>query len=309
MYLLFRWDFGDGEVTDWLGRRDTQVFHTYALAGTFHVVLTVMDTDGEWSSIAHTISVVNTPPGASIVRPWPSAEVLEDTSVKFYGTGTDTPDDQDDLSYVWVIDGVTYAGDRVEHTFTGSGTFDCVFRVTDPDGATGSVTVEVTIANVVPEANLELDRTTVEVNESLAYVVQLYDTPSDMSDLVISWDFGDGSTSHEVSGTHSYTSAGAYLVRVTVEDDDGEEATATITVTVNDPPKAPVDPTDDGPSASDGRSTDYYMIAGILAAIFVAVMAVVIYMLRKDMTDDGEELKEDASEETSSDAPEDEVRD
>jgi PKD repeat protein/dienelactone hydrolase len=282
VFLVFMWDFGDGEATDWLGHRDTQVSHRYVLAGTFQVVLTVMDTDGAFSSVSHTISVLNTPPEATILRPGPSAEVQEDTQVKFAGTGTDTPDDQDGLTYEWLIDGVTYSGDKAEHTFTGSGTYSCKFSVTDPGGATVSVTVEVTVANMAPEATLELDLTTVEVNGSVAFMVLLYDTPSDIEDLLISWDFGDESTSSEIFGTHSYTSAGTYLVRVTVEDDDGEVATSSITVTVTDPPKPPVDPNDDGPSGDTSDDPLWpYVLAGIIVAVAVIGVLVMFVMPRK----------------------------
>ena len=40
------------------------------------------------------------------------------------------------------------------------------------------------------------------------------------------WDFGDGSTSSEQNGTHTYREPGTYLARVTVTDSDGATSTA-----------------------------------------------------------------------------------
>jgi len=301
--LRFMWDFGDGDATDWLGRRDTQMFHTYSRGGVYEVVLSVIDTDGATATSSSRITIVNDPPEATIVRPWPSASVFEDAVVKFDGKGSDTPGDQDGLTYEWVIDGVTYVGDRAEHTFTKAGVYEAEFRVTDADGAIGSLTVEVTVENVAPEAIIDANRTAVGTGGSVSFSVDILDTLSDMDDHYVVWDFGDGGTSYDIMAAHVFGTNGTYRVRVTVEDDDGDEVTATITVLVTDPPKAPVDPTDDGPSASDGRDIGFYIIAGILVAMFVAVMAVVLYLLRKDMTGDGEEDLEDAQTGPSPDAP------
>ena len=52
------------------------------------------------------------------------------------------------------------------------------------------------------------------------------------------WDFGDGTTSREISPLHTYTARGAYTVRLTLTDDTGATQTGTITVTVTERPIA-----------------------------------------------------------------------
>ncbi|HMC68157.1 MAG TPA: PKD domain-containing protein, partial [Mycobacteriales bacterium] len=64
---------------------------------------------------------------------------------------------------------------------------------------------------------------------------------SSSSDAVASiasyaWDFGDGATAQGPSPSHTYATAGTYLVRLTVTDSLGRVDTATGTVTVTDEP-------------------------------------------------------------------------
>ncbi len=285
VYLTFMWSFGDGLTTDWLGRRDTRVTHVYGTAGTFLIMLTVKDTDGATATDTHSITVVNTPPEGTIVRPWPSAGVLEDTRVVFLGEGTDTPDDQDGLSYMWVIEGAMYTGDRVEHTFTKSGVYEAVFHVTDPDGATVHLSVTVTVENVVPEATVASNATRVEVGDAVHFSLTIYDTASDAGTHVVKWDFGDGGTGEGVETDHIFQSNGTYRVFVTVEDDDGDTAVASVSLTVTDPPAGPVEPTDgNGPSTTDGDGMSYLAIAAVIVVILVAVLLVVFFLKGKEMT-------------------------
>ena len=296
--LRFMWDFGDGETTDWLGRRDTEVFHTYTVGGVIEVTLTVRDSDWAIHFTTSTITIANPPPEAMIVRPWPSATVDEDTTVRFKGTGTDTPGDQPGLTYEWVIDGIDYDSSEAEHTFTQAGVFDCEFRVMDTEGASATLTVEVTVENVVPEVTIDIDQHGNLADGTIGYKAFIIDSKSDMDDHFISWDFGNGGTSYTANGTYVYPSNGSYRVTVTVEDDDGGTATSSVTITVTYPPQEPVDPGDgDGPSASDGMDGTYLLIGGIIAVLVIVVLIVVFYLMRKDMTvDEGEELPEETME-------------
>lgn len=56
------------------------------------------------------------------------------------------------------------------------------------------------------------------------------------------WDFGDGATGDGANVNHTYVSAGAYNVTLTVTDDDGATGTAMTSVLVNAPPVAAIFP-------------------------------------------------------------------
>ncbi len=58
---------------------------------------------------------------------------------------------------------------------------------------------------------------------------------ADGSIVAWSWDFGDGAVSTDAAPSHQYEEVGSYVVIVTVRDDDGAEAMATLPLTVVDP--------------------------------------------------------------------------
>jgi PKD repeat protein len=52
------------------------------------------------------------------------------------------------------------------------------------------------------------------------------------------WSFGDGGTSSLADPAHTYAAAGAYTATLTATDNDGLTDSASIAITVNDPPPA-----------------------------------------------------------------------
>ena|GEM_PF-280925 len=61
---------------------------------------------------------------------------------------------------------------------------------------------------------------------------------SDIDGTIVSynWDFGDGTTSTLANPSHTYTAAGDYTARLTVTDNGGATATATVSIRVTAPP-------------------------------------------------------------------------
>lgn len=66
-------------------------------------------------------------------------------------------------------------------------------------------------------------------------------TDQDGTIVSYSWDFGDGAASSLQNPSHTFTSAGNFTARLTVSDNDGATATASVQITVaapNQPPSA-----------------------------------------------------------------------
>ncbi|KQU67656.1 hypothetical protein ASC58_14135 [Phycicoccus sp. Root101] len=249
----YSWNWGDA-TPDGVGATAT---HTYAAAGTYSVILTVVDDRGgsSTSSQAVTVSVrPNDPPVASFTH----SEVFLQTSVD--GGGSNDPDGTI-ASYTWnwgdgTPDG---SGATASHAYAAAGTFTVALTVTDDKGTASTRTASVTVAaNVAPTASFT-DR---EVFLALSVDGTASSDP-DGSVLSYAWNWGDGTGGGTgSSATHSYSTAGTYPVTLTVTDDQGGTATITRSVTVqaapNQAPVAALTHTENGltTSVSGTGSTD-----------------------------------------------------
>jgi len=276
--LTFRWDFGDGESTEWLAWKNADLTHFYSSSGEFTVTLEVKDDDDDVSTITVDIVVLNTKPVATVIKPWPSTTVNEDAPVPFVGRGADTPSDEQFLTYQWMVDDATHPGQEYTHTFTEEGNYIVTFIVTDPEGATASLEVTVTVVNVAPELEAQLGPLTVEEGDELTFTATGIDTASDQEGLIFSWDMGDGTVIDEATGVHAFQSFGDYTVKVTVTDDDGAEDTTSFTVVVLEPVVIDPPPSDqNGDDDTQDDSTSWLLYGG-LAALAVIVLVVVLWM-------------------------------
>ncbi|MBQ2295414.1 MAG: PKD domain-containing protein, partial [Spirochaetales bacterium] len=95
---------------------------------------------------------------------------------------------------------------------------------------TAKITVTTTNANKAPVANAGKDKTGMET------VALTFDASQSTDNGTIksyAWDFGDGIKSTEKTTTHTYSTAGTYIVTLTVTDEEGLSGTTTIKVTIN----------------------------------------------------------------------------
>ncbi len=136
------WSFGDGGTSNLQNPT-----HTYEVAGTFDVILSIETTDGCFASVTHSVDI-NPLPTANFAHTGPSC--LNDT-VYFSNLSSST----NGLIETWVWD----FGDgneitinapdnpNVEHMYTNEGTFDVVLTVTDAEGCENNVTKQVVIVS------------------------------------------------------------------------------------------------------------------------------------------------------------------
>lgn len=124
---------------------------------------------------------------------------------------------------------ITHTGGAGTVVDNGDGTFD--WSHTSPDDGSGSVTVQASdgehppvtqtftwdAANVAPAVTATVERAgacTVDLDASL-----VDPGSADTHTTVVDW--GDGTLSAALQGSHTYSSAGTYTIDVTVTDDDG----------------------------------------------------------------------------------------
>jgi PKD repeat protein len=237
------WDFGDGSTS--IERSPT---HLFTSAGTFTVTLMVTDARGASSTPRRENITVR--PGAGegpgIPPPptggdnAPRADFRADPasgtaplSVHFTNRSSDL--DGDVLESSWDFgDGFTSSDANPTHLYTTAGEFTVTLTVTDPAGLASepkheSITVRPGAStpddgppageNRPPRADFRADPMSGPAPLAVHFSNRSADPDGDF--MVSTWDFGDGTISNEPSPTHTYTSAGDYLVTLEVSDGRG----------------------------------------------------------------------------------------
>ncbi|MET0684927.1 MAG: PKD domain-containing protein, partial [Solirubrobacteraceae bacterium] len=228
--LVYRWEFGDGEVA-----YGAEAEHTYAEPGTYTATVTVTDPAGGSDSAEIEIQVAepqgNRPPtvqaGAAPSSGKAPLEVLL--------TAQASDPDGDAVTYRWEFgDGSVANGRRARHTYTSVGTYSAKVTVSDGE-ATASATVQIVVGNPAgnqaPTVQAAADPSgggTAPVR--IGFTAAGVDPDGDQ--LSYAWNFGDGGTAGGPKVSHVFTTPGAHVVTVTVKDPSGASATAQVTVQV-----------------------------------------------------------------------------
>ena len=151
----YAWDFGDGTPTCMplalhpVCGTGVTVSHTFSVAGTYNVTLTVKDSVGatDTTSDAVTVGVVSTDPTASFT--FSPSKTTTGVVITFNGSASSAVGSRTIVSYIWdfgdTTPAVTKATPTETHSFTTEGTFTVTLTVTDSEGDTGQTTVEVVI--------------------------------------------------------------------------------------------------------------------------------------------------------------------
>jgi PKD repeat protein len=243
----YNFDFGDGTVTG--PQASPFSAHTYALAGTYTVKVTVKDTAGLSSSATTQVTVdpTDAPPAAALSLSPSSGTAPLAVSADASGStdGDDTPIDTYEFDFG---DGTVVgpqASATADHTYGDPGSYTVKVTVTDTAGLSSIATSQVTVNTPVdapPAATV-----TVAPGSGTAPLTVAADasgsTDTDQTPIEsYNFDFGDGTvTGPQPSPTanHTYPSAGTYTVKVTVKDTAGLSSVATTQVTVTPPDLPP----------------------------------------------------------------------
>jgi PKD repeat protein len=215
----YDWDFGDGTGTGPMPE------NAYGAGGIYNVTLQVTDDDDLTVSGSSTalIGDLSLPPTADANGPYRGRV---GAAVTFDGTASDDPDGTI-ARYDWDFgDGDTApdGGPTPSHGYVEDGRYLVKLTVTDDSGETGTDTTVATIGfgNLPPQADAG-DSVEGRVWRGLTFD----GTASRDRDGIITdyaWDFGDGTRGTGPTPTHVYDAPGAYLVALTVTDDDDAEA-------------------------------------------------------------------------------------
>jgi PKD repeat protein len=217
-----------GKIVDWAFQAD----------GEYQVALRV--DDGVFTGIAViTVTVLDGAPEAIIDTSVPLA-IIEDEVLVLEGRFTSQIDEV--ILQEWDFgDGNKATGASVSHSWARKGVYNVTYTVLDSDGSEGVQHFEIVILNKEPKAGITVESMEVLKGESVFLDgSSTNETPTDMSFLNFSWDFGDGTTGAGAQVSHVYTASGTYKVSLTVTDDDGASNWTTVDLTIiNRPPTIP----------------------------------------------------------------------
>lgn len=247
--VSYLWDFQDGSPTF----STANPSHTFTVAGTYDVELTVEDAAGLTDTT--TISIVaNTPGNVAPVAIASATPLSGNAPLLVNFTGDNSTDDAGVVSYLWDFqDGTpTSSTANPSHTFTVAGTYDVQLTVEDVVGLSDTTTISITVTtSTTNDAPVAVASAT---PMSGAVPLQVDFTGDNSTDdfAVVSylWDFKDGSaTVTDANPSHTFTTPGIYLVELTVEDDAALTNMTTITIVVgtsnNEAPVALINATPD----------------------------------------------------------------
>jgi PKD repeat protein len=198
--ISWNWDFGDG-TTSIL----QNPLHTYSAPGLYWACLTIVATtfNGQCtSSMCDTIYVAN-----SACSAWYTF-MVSGSNVTFTGNATGTAP----ISYLWTFgDGTTSTMQNPVHTYSSPGTYNACLIIADAAGCNAMYCNNVTLQGTGCQANFSWS------NIPPSTVVSFTDL-SISTGLITNWfwNFGDGTTSNQQNPVHTYNSAGAYTVCLTI---------------------------------------------------------------------------------------------
>ena len=147
----------DGTITSYVwsfGGTSVTANNTFASAGTYPVSLTVTDNNGATNTSTQNISVTAAPVNIAPTASFTSS--CTDLACSFDGSGS-SDSDGTIASYSWSIGGT---GISASKTYASAGSYSITLTVTDNNGATGSITNNVTVS-APPASNVLTNGVTV----------------------------------------------------------------------------------------------------------------------------------------------------
>ncbi len=229
----YEWDLNnDGQYDDATGVNPS---YSCSTAGSHTVGLKVTDDHNATDADSTTVNV-NSPPTADFTYS-PTSPTTQD-SIQFTDQSSD-PDGTVD-SWDWDFgDGNTSTTQNPTHQYGSDGTYTVTLTVTDENGATDSISKDVTVVNVSPSADAN-GPYSCNIGEDIT----LDGSGSSDSDGTITsyeWDYDDEGQYDSATGvnpTYNCTTPGTHTIGLKVTDNDGATDTDSTTVDVNSPPTA-----------------------------------------------------------------------
>ena len=241
--LTYRWSFvsSTGPAVTLSSTTSATPSFTTADDGLYTLLLTVTDSQGASGSDTVVVRVNNVAPQLSLDTS--DGQINEGSFFNATGSFTDPGAD----SFSATVDYGDGSGVRslpltnraftLRHQYPDNGLFQARVVITDDNGGQGTFTVPVLVLNVAPVFVNVPTGFEVSEGERLPGSFTFFDPGMDAWQVWV--EFGNGDIayrlpwSQELAFDYGYPLAGTYTITITLRDDEGAEATATIPVVVH----------------------------------------------------------------------------
>jgi hypothetical protein len=264
------WTFGDGTNGSGL-----VVSHAYATTGSFPVLVGVSDATNFTAGWEITYWVNGSaleigPVTATAREAWPGLSV---------GFAVNVTEGVTPYNLTWTFgDGGIAYGPAPTHIFASMGTATVNVTVRDAAGASLQGTLSLPVAGAALSAGTPTVSGTLVVGSAAHFNVT---ATGGISPYNLTWTFGDGTTGYGPAPGHVYAKSGSYVVDVTVRDQYGLEANASVTVTVL-PASAPPSPGPGTSSSPFGIPWWAWVVVG--AVVVVGIGSGILYLRKRPAT-------------------------
>ena len=253
MAVSLKWDFGDG-ATETTDSTQAQIKHTYQNPGVYLITLTATTSDNRFTKINPGNIIVG--PNKNVVGQITKLEGDEkgiagnaNAMVKLSAKGSYDPlDSALPLKYKWSWSALTYdvsgnlkdvseeinssiiSGNDQEtfdFTFTNPGQYTPVLEIEKSDGNKSKFLGETyTISqdqSPVAIAKITSEQTSGKAGLEVAFDgSESYDPKANGGIKILTWDFGDGEKSNEISPKHIYSKEGTFTPTLVVADNENK---------------------------------------------------------------------------------------
>lgn len=216
---LGTWEFGDGNFGG-----GTSPSHLYSAAGCYYVTVngTVPEQGGPGDCPVSASTSVCVPIASDFDFAYLGCDSVAFTQNATYIVGPGNAIS----SYFWNFGFTTSTAINPTIVFPGPGSYPVTLTVTNGNNCVATSLVQNVVINSVGTPVISVVPTPVCVPDPSAFSAPAAGA------VTWFWDFDDGATFTGPNPSHAYTSGGTYNVSVTVQDDQGCEASAVLPITV-----------------------------------------------------------------------------
>ena len=216
--ITYTWNFGDGASGS-----GASVQHTYPAVGEYQAVVTATNGSSQ-QAVTTTVTIIDIAiQGLAAANDGPTAlgEATQLSSSLASGSN---------VSYTWDFgDGQAGSGVTATHTYTEPGVYEALVTALNSRGQMSATTSITVLDAPVQGLSAAADPASLPVGAATTLSAGLLGG----TNVVYTWDFGDGQTGGGASVQHTYTAPGTYTATVTASNSAGSW-TATVQIVVTE---------------------------------------------------------------------------